>query len=71
VLAGAQARPSRTDNSCASGSLLQPEPPRTRLDLQTGRRRPGEAMKKIASLLSTTGVLVALVAVCEAAVKWV
>jgi hypothetical protein len=38
--------------------------------------RPGDVdqqtpMKKIASLLSTTGVLVALVAVCEAAVKWV
>jgi hypothetical protein len=54
-----------------AGHCSTPEPPRTRLDLQTGRRRPGEPMKKIASLLSTTGVLVALVAVCEAAVKWV
>jgi hypothetical protein len=67
----AQPRDGHADTSCARGHRSVPEPRAPVWLLGPGDLDQENPMKKIASLLSTTGVLVALVAVCEAAVKWV
>ncbi len=67
--AGAQVGCDADDNRRASGYPLRPEPPRTRL-VPVRASHEESTMKKITAALSTSSVLVALVAVVGAAAKW-